>query len=180
MNQRLSLKTMQERLVQRLNEAHNQGVSTVWLGVEVGARGCLLPLVQAGEILSWMSPNPVPYTKDWFRGVVNHRGELLGLIDLGLFMSQQLDESAPAPQEERLNQNTRLVGLNKALDVPVVLWVDRMVGLHGPAQFERCDPPPKDAPSWCGQRFIDRQQRVWQEINLVGLCGMSTFMTVAS
>lgn len=180
MSQRLSLKAMQERLAQRLQEARDQGVASVWLGVEVGTRACLLPLVQAGEILPWTPPHPVPYTQDWYHGVVNHRGDLLGLVDLAAFVAQQAGEPAPPPLADRLSQATRLVGVHKALDVPVVLWVDRLAGLHGPAQFEHCEPPPPDAPPWQGQRLIDRQQRPWQEINLMGLCAMPAFLSVAA
>ena len=96
------------------------------------------------------------------------------------FVAQQAGEPAPPPLADRLSQATRLVGVHKALDVPVVLWVDRLAGLHGPAQFERCEPPPPDAPPWQGQRLIDRQQRPWQEINLMGLCAMPAFLSVAA
>jgi twitching motility protein PilI len=180
MSKRLSLKAMQERLALRLQEARDQGVSSVWLGVEVNQRRCLLPLVQAGEIMSWIAPHPVPYTQPWYMGVVNHRGDLLGLLDLAAFLADQEDLPPPAPASERLGNESRLVGLHQALGINAVLWVDRLTGLHSPAQFVQCEAPPPEAAPWQGQRLTDNQQQVWQEINLMGLCSMPAFLAVSA
>ena len=180
MSKRLSLKAMQERLAQRLQEAKDQGVSAAWLGVEVSQQRLLLPLVQAGEILPWAPPHPVPYTQAWYRGVINHRGELLGLIDLAAFLASQGVLKEPAPAAERLGHDARLVGLSAALGVPAVLWVDRLAGLHSPSQFVHAAPPPQQAPAWQGQRLTDVQQQVWQEIDLTALASWPAFLQVAA
>ena len=180
MSKRLSLQAMQERLAQRLQEARDQGLSAVWLGVEVAARRCLLPLVQAGEILPWTAPHPVPYTRHWFQGVVNHRGELLGLVDFAAFLAAEEGAAPPPPLAERLASGTRLVGLHPALGVNAVLWVDRLAGLHGAAQFTDCEPPPPAAPPWQGQWLTDAAGQRWQEIRLLELCRTPAFLSVAA
>lgn len=180
MSKRLSLKAMQERLALRLQEAKDQGMSAVWLGVEVAQRHFLLPLVQAGEILPWSAPHPVPYTQPWYGGVINHRGELSGLIDLAAFLAAEGALPALAPADQRLSHDARLVGLNAALGVPAVLWVDRLAGLHSPGQFVHAAPAGHQAPAWEGQRLTDNSQRVWQEIDLIGLTSHPAFLHVAA
>ena len=180
MSKRLSLKAMQERLALRLQEAKDQGMSAVWLGVEVAQRHFLLPLVQAGEILSWSAPHPVPYTQPWYGGVINHRGDLCGLVDWAAFLAAHGQLQGLAPADQRLSHDARLVGLNAALGVPAVLWVDRLVGLHSPGDFVHAEPPEAWAPAWQGQRLTDTTQRVWQEIDLIGLTSDPAFLQVAA
>lgn len=180
MSKRLSLKAMQERLALRLQEAKDQGMSAAWLGVEVAQRHFLLPLVQAGEIFPWVAPHPVPYTQPWYGGVINHRGELLGLIDWAAFLAAQGVLPGVAPADQRLSHDARLVGLNAALGVPAVLWVDRLAGLHSPGDFVSAEPPGDQAPAWQGQRLTDATRRTWQEIDLIGLTADPTFLQVAA
>lgn len=178
MAKRQSLKELQERLAQRLTAARSEGVTASWLAVEVGGQPCLLPLVQSGEIFPWTPVQTVPYTRPWYVGVANLRGGLFGVIDLASLLNAAAG-SAPAVSD-RVTSESRLVSLHAALGVNAVLWVDRLLGLRGPASFVRVEDAPAQAPRWATRVLVDAQAGAWQELDLQALVNDTAFLAIAA
>ena len=82
MANREALRELQTRLASRLQAARTEGVSVAWLAVSAAGINYLLPLGQSGEIFSSSNVQAVPYARNWFRGVLNIRGGLYGVVDM--------------------------------------------------------------------------------------------------
>ena len=179
-NKRQSLKDLQERLAQRLSAAKTQAVSASWLAVEVDQSRYLLPLVQSGEIFPWTSIQVVPYTHDWYAGVVSLRGGLHGVIDLlclpGLKSAAAGERVSPA---DRVSSESRLVSLHAGLGVNAVLWVDRLLGLRNPAMFAALGEPTPESPRFSPRTLIDHQGVAWHELDLQLLSTSPEFLAIA-
>lgn len=158
-----ALRELQGRLAQRLQSVQADQPVRSWLAVRAGGRGFLFPLDQAGEIFP-PAPDlqPVPHTREWFSGVANLRGGLVGVVDLAAFFG------LPVVPEERTD--ARLVGFNASLDINCALLVDRLAGLRNESGLE-LEPPTGEGlrPAFVGGRFRDAQGGLWQEILLAAL-----------
>ncbi|MCZ2497301.1 chemotaxis protein CheW [Xylophilus sp. Kf1] len=183
MANRQALRELQSRLASRLQAARDEGPSVAWLAVEAQATGYLFPLGQAGEIFAWTAVQPVPYTRPWFLGVANLRGNLAGVVDFAAFLAS----AGPAPQAaspptarrtDTPRADASLVTFNAALGVQCALAVDRLAGLRGGEAFVAVAPRAADAPAWHGSAYTDAQQRRWQEIDLPLLAEDPRFLDI--
>lgn len=174
MANREALRQLQERLASRMAAVRHEAPARAWLAVEVAGQGLLFPLHEAGEIFALAGTQPVPHTQPWFFGVVNLRGGLHGVVDLGVFLGLR-PRSAVA-------EGARLVLLNPALGVNCALLVDRLAGLRdaGQLQAEAAEVQAESQrPVFAGQRWRDTGGRVWQEIELAALAGHEQFLAVS-
>jgi twitching motility protein PilI len=180
MANRQALRELQSRLASRLQAARSEGPSVAWLAVEAGDAGYLFPLGQAGEIFSWTAVQPVPYTRPWFLGVANLRGNLAGVVDLSNFLAYSHSYAvASAPiRADALRADASLITFNAALGAQCALVVDRLAGLRGGEAFVSVSPRADDAPDWYGSIYTDPQQRRWQEIDLQALAEFPRFLDI--
>lgn len=178
MANREAIRELQARLASRLQTARNEGLSISWLAVQSRGFNYLFPLAQSGEIFPITSLQPVPYVRTWFRGVVNLRGGLYGVVDLARFVSADVTAAevsvAPTPTE------AVVVTLNAALDVNCALLVETLAGLRNPAAFTAAQAPDSDAPVYFGNRFTDGSGECWQEINLQTLSQLPRFLNITA
>jgi twitching motility protein PilI len=175
-NNRVALRDLQARLAQRLEQARGQATVAGWLAVEVFGQGYLLPLAQAGEIFPFTLPMKVPYTQDWFAGVVNLRGGVYGVVDLRRFL---LGSSAAARTELSRNQS-RYVAFNSALELNCVLMVDGLAGLRNPQSFVHEQAANEGGAEYLGPQLVDEQGRLWQEIDMQKLATDEQFLSVSA
>ena len=178
MANREAIRELQARLASRLRTARHEGLSVSWLAVKSGGLNYLFPLAQSGEIFPITSLQPVPYARPWFRGVVNLRGGLYGVVDLARFVSGDLS-SAGASVAPMVTEAV-VVTLNTALDVNCALLVDALAGLRNPEVFTAAQAPGKDAPPYFGNRFTDANGEFWQEINLQTLSQLPRFLNITA
>ena len=171
---KLVLRELQARLAERMERAREQASVSGWLAVELGSHGYLLALTQAGEIFSMTNVQRVPYTQPWFWGVANLRGSLYGVVDAHHFIFGQ----PAAGRTEYSKGQSRLVALNPALDLNVVLMVDRMAGLRRVESFVHQIEPEGQRPAFFGPVLVDQQGRRWQELDLQKLAQDPHFLTV--
>lgn len=176
MANRDALREFQSRLAGRLQDARAAGGAASWLAVYAQDAGYLFPLNHANEIFPWSVPQRVPHAKAWFAGVVNLRGGISGVVDLGAFISGR--ESAP--RNELQQSQSRLISFNEALGVNCALLVDRLAGLKGVESFVESFAPATDAPAYFGHRYIDEQGSSWQEINLQSLASSPAFLSISA
>ena len=176
MSSKEALRAFQARLAARLQEAHTAGVGASWLAVEAGSARRLFPLSHAGEIFSHRAWQRVPYSKDWFLGVVNLRGGLLGVVDLAAF----LDPAHPGHRDPAGLTACRLVSLNPLFEMHCALLVDRLLGLRTVDAFVRSTPAADGAPAYFGPLFTDDQGLDWREINLQTLSQFPAFLSIGA
>jgi len=171
-----ALRDLQNRLSERLRSAQTQTVAMAWLAVVIGPSHYLFPLSQSGEIFSLTGVARVPYTRPWFSGVVNLRGGLYGVVDLAVFMEHS---TASSRSEQALSQ-ARLISVNVDLGINCAFAVDALMGLRRAESFTAEQPLPDGSPSYFGHRFLDREDRPWQEINLQALTQMPGFLAIGT
>jgi twitching motility protein PilI len=176
MANREALRELQVRLASRLQAARSEGMSVAWLAVRVGGQNLLFPLGQSGEIFPLSSLQPVPYSQTWFRGVINIRGGLYGVVDLAGFMATQTSQARTAPTV----QEPSVVTLNIALEVNAALQVDGLLGLRGADAFASSSSPESGAPAYFGNQFLDIAGEHWQEIDLRILSQTPQFLSISA
>jgi len=175
MANREALRELQTRLASRLQAARTEGTSvSSWLAVESAGNFYLLPLGQSGEIFPWVSVQAVPYTQNWFLGVANLRGGLVGVVDLAGLLG------SPTPRTEQALAEANLLAFNAALDVNAALLVDRLAGLRGTDAFVASEPPAADSPAFYGTTYIDSGGTRWQELNLQTLSQHPAFLSISA
>ena len=172
MANREALRDLQARLATRLQTAQSEGMSVAWLAVRAGGNNFLLPLAQSGEIFPAHSLQPVPYVREWFKGVLNVRGNLLSVVDLAAFVAGDTGGDAAVPQVA--GTDASVVTLND------LLKVDALAGLRGSDAFQSTLEPQVPAPEYFGGRFVDVDGVSWQEINLRSLAQSSRFLNISA
>ena len=178
MANREAIRELQTRLASRLQAARGEGLSVSWLAVRSGGMNFLLPLAQSGEIFPLSALQPVPYSMPWFRGVVNLRGGLFGVVDTAAFVATDM------PQQGVLTATPGaaavVVTLNAALDVNCAMLVDALAGLRNPDSFTSAQAPAEGAAAYLGNRFTDADGHAWQEINLQTLSQFPRFLNITA
>ncbi len=147
-----------------------------WLALRVGGKNLLFPLGQSGEIFPLTSLQPVPYARDWFRGVINIRGGLYGVVDLAGFIAGDMGGVRTEPAAQDLS----VVTLNVALEVNCALQVDGLLGLRGGDAFTSSAAAEPGAPAYFGHQFIDSAGEQWQEIDLRILSQTPQFLSISA
>jgi twitching motility protein PilI len=179
MAKREALRELQARLAKRLQAAQSEGIAVTWLAVRSGGNNYLLPLAQSGEIVALSQLQAVPYSKRWFRGVLNVRGNLVGVVDMARFVavSSGTDgHTAGAPD----GTEASVVTLNAQLEVNCGLQVDSLAGLRGSDAFASSTAAPAGAPEYFGPCHTDKEGQRWQEINLRALAQSPTFLSIGA
>ncbi len=176
MANREALRELQSRLASRLQAARTEGMSVAWLALKVGGKSLLFPLGQSGEIFSLANLQPVPYARDWFRGVINIRGGLYGVVDLAAFIATDMGITRSEPPSQDLS----VVTLNVALEVNCALQVDGLLGLRGGDAFVSSSAADPGAPPYFGNQFRDSAGEQWQEIDLRILSQTPQFLSISA
>jgi len=159
------LQDYQAMLARRLREARNLPAVDSYLGVLVGQRGWLLPLMETGEVLEMRQPASVPLTQPWYRGLVNARGNLLGVIDFGMYCGD-----GPTP----VQPGSKIVVLSRHVERACGIIATRVVGLRHAVDLT---PAGGDAPEdWQGARHADKEGREWQVLDIGQLLASPGFL----
>jgi twitching motility protein PilI len=164
--------TLQNQLSESGKEMVYSHSSPSWLAVKVSGHGFLLPLSQAGEIYPWVEPHRVPYTNDWFLGVVNLRGSLCGVTSLARYMMidhQPLKSEQVGAHSTAAVQDKRLIAFHPVFDINTVLAVDQLAGLRSINQMTAT------AEIGC---YIDADQQIWQQMDLSFLAQHPRFISI--
>jgi twitching motility protein PilI len=175
MANREALRELQTRLAARLQAARTEGLSVRWLAAHVGGLRYLFPLAQCGEIFPWTPVQPAAYTQPWFMGVANLRGGLCGVVDLERFVAPD----APARTDAVLSECS-LLSFSGAMELNCALLVDQLGGLRGTESFTAAVPPAADAPVYFGHVHTDAAGVRWQEINLLALSQLPSFLSISA
>ena len=164
---RLDLRTFQQELATRLVSKTAAQVESSRLGFTCGESNWLVRLADAGEVVAVPQVSAVPLTKRWFVGVANIRGNLYSVIDFAAYLGV---ESGAAGRPGRLVLFGPRVGEFRA-----GLVVQKVVGLRNLSELAPAAAP-TDARDWFGQRWMDADGSVWQEIDLARLVKDAAFL----
>ncbi len=170
-----SLQSFQQQLAQRLQNAQKSNRSAKsYLACATGRQRWLFDFAHTDEILSGQQPSSVPFTRAWYLGLVSHRGQLIGVIDLEGFTGAD-----PRPWQ----QSDRLLVLSRTLPVPCAIRVTQMIGVidqaHlNPAPLDPVIDSPKP-PSWVPHSFVHSDGSHYQGVDLMTLMAMSSFLDIA-
>jgi len=177
-NKHERMRDFQDRITQRLAVAQEGSLTAKWLAASIGAERYIFPLAQSGEIVPTATITHLPYTKDWFLGVINSRGRIYGVVDLAAYI--EFASPTRGPEKNRPNRptDTSFLGLNPMLGTNTVFGIEKIHGLKALEDFIESDEPDTNKPDWIGQKFIDMSQTTWQEINLQRLVQAPAFLNI--
>ena len=170
-----SLQSFQQQLAQRLQFAQKSTRSAKsYLACATGRQRWLFDLTHTDEILGGEQLTPVPFTRDWYLGLISHRGQLIGVIDLEGFAGAD-----PKPWL----QGDRLLALSSALPVPCAIRVTQMIGVIDQAHLNPAHVNPKvpsaTPPSWAPHSFTDSDGSHYFGVDLMMLMAQPSFLDIA-
>ncbi|HZG19579.1 MAG TPA: chemotaxis protein CheW [Herbaspirillum sp.] len=170
---REGLEQFQASLLARMAASAHESMQSRRLAVAMGSRRCLVPLSQAGEIvpLAGRTITPVPATRSWFRGLLNIRGNLIGLADLiGL---------AGAPAQPVVAGSHALL-LAPGVAPQCGLLVSAVLGLRDISEMVRISKNVEDGIRILGvnRRYKDGSGQQWDELDLAQVSRDSSFLQV--
>lgn len=165
-----TLQAFQRQLTQRVQQARSERVTAQsCLAVSTGVRRWLLDLAHTAEMLPVTEMTPVPFTRDWYMGLINHRSQLTGVIDLDAFVGAST---------AGWQSGDRLLALSPALPLRCAIRVTQVSGVVDRSRFSAM---PRDAmqPDWCAQSFSDADGLRWDWVDLPALMQTPAFLDIA-
>jgi len=183
MSKRLNLREFQQNLIDRLQDNDLSAARVTTLGVQVAGRNCLVDMVDISEVLPLPRLTPVPFTKPWFRGVANVRGNLYGVVDVAAYAhsgaaASSFDTSGGSGQAASTSSgqasgdaNNRILLVAEKFAFNAALLIDRVLGL-------------RDAQKWNqividGQtEYCDEQGASWRKLDVHGLLEQAEFLQI--
>lgn len=166
---RSRLRQYQVTLLERMQAAKaGTGNAGRELGVLLGGRRCLLDLTQVGEIVPFQAVTAVPLSQDWYRGLANIRGNLVGVIDLARYMGEA--GSQPGP-------DSRLVTFATHLGFNCAILAGRVLGLRNLDEMVE-QATDSGQPAWGSQQFNDREGQQWTRLDLAELVREARFLQI--
>lgn len=165
MSKRLNLREFQQRLNDRLQDKNLAASRISTLGVQIAGNNWLVEMTDIGEVLPLPELTFVPLTKHWFRGVVNVRGNLYGVVDMAAYLGKQPVSGAA---ENRIMLVADRHGFNSAL------LVDRVLGLRDARVWRQADQT--------GQKvYHDEQNNAeWRKLDIPALLAQAEFLQVSN
>lgn len=162
MSKRLNLREFQQNLINRLQVSDLSAARASTLGVEIAGRSWLVDMVDISEVLPLPRLTAVPFTKPWFRGVANVRGNLFGVADMAAY---QHAGAASGSANNRILLVAGRYAFNAALQV------DRVLGL-------------RDAQVWQQHEvnghteYLDEHGVSWCKLDVRGLLEQADFLQI--
>ncbi len=155
---RTRLREFQARLVERMQAVSSGAQAQAnLLGVMIGEQRYLLSLQQAGEILTVGAIAEVPLTQPWFLGLMNVRGNLMSVIDFAAFHGE-------TPTE--IEKDSRIVAFAPSMSFNCGLLVSRVLGLRNVDEMGPYSSIADGAAPWAARQYLDRDTRIWTELDL--------------
>lgn len=154
----VDLREFQRQLWHRIEQSSATLPEDQRLGVLAGGEQWLIDLRGVEAVMPLGTVSEIPTVKSWLCGLVNVRGDLVSVIDLGLFAGLR-----PTARD----MNARLILLSPAFGVTAGLLVAQTIGLKNPRAFET-QPKAVGLPAWIIAQRLDANGSVFNELD-VGL-----------
>ncbi len=166
---RQALRDFQQALAQKTQQAQSKSAKEdLRLAVQTGDLHWLIQLSHSKEVIALNDLCTVPWTQDWFLGLVHHRGHMMGVIDLPGFMGKPV-----AP----LAASDRLLLLSESLNAPCALRLSKLNGMVNLAELST-QTASAEVAAWMGKNYLDREGQSWRAIDLQALTHEPTFLEI--
>lgn len=164
MSNRINLRQFQQQLTDRMQAKRQAGEQASTLGIQVGGDLWLVEMCDISEVLPIPPITTVPFTKPWYCGVANVRGNLYSVVDLAAFMGQA---------EVLRDGRSRVLLVAQKFSLNAGLLVNRVLGLRNIRTWRRSE---------VGGRvqYEDQQGQVWRQLNVSRLLKQPDFLHVES
>jgi twitching motility protein PilI len=170
MARRINLRDFQQALLERLHEVENAPASISKLGFLVGSERWLVSIDATEEVLPMPRVAPFPFTRPWFLGVSNVRGNLIGVVDFLHFLTDAALPRAP---------HNRVIVLAGASGARFGVLVSRMLGLRRSEELRnRHEAAPASA--LVAAVYEDADGSVWNELDVAALLSDRRFIDVGA
>jgi twitching motility protein PilI len=171
MARKTNLREFQQRVNQRLAEAHQRKAVASKLGFLVAGQNWFVNLDEVSEVIPVPPLISVPLTASWYGGIANVRGNLFSVVDFAAFQGR---EPASGSSLER-----RVILISDKLVAGSGIIVSRMLGLRNPEQFERLGIDGEPMP-WLAGIYRDSVGVQWRELDMRSLVNAASFLNVAA
>jgi twitching motility protein PilI len=162
MSKRLNLLEFQQSLIDRLQVSDLSASRLTTLGVQIAQQFWLVEMTDISEVLPLPKVTAVPFTKPWFRGIANVRGNLYGVVDM---VSYQAGGMVSGDTNNRVLLVSERYGFNAAL------LVDRVLGLHDARNWSQSEDS--------GQLvYLDEKGVSWRKLDVSGLLAQQEFLQI--
>lgn len=162
MAKRTNLREFQQNLSNRMNAKDRASDRVSSLGVLVGAQNWLINMADLSEVMPMPPMTEVPFSKGWFLGVANVRGNLYGIADLAAY---QKKGTASGDMANRVLLIATRHGFNTAL------LVDRVLGL-------------RDTQNWQHDteqdQYLDSQGTAWRKLDVAEMLQQTDFLQIGA
>lgn len=165
MSKRLNLREFQQGLIDRLQAADTAEARVSTLGIQIAGRNWLVEMSDISEVLPLPPLTVVPFTKPWFRGVANVRGNLYSVIDMAAY-----ERSGVASGDI----HNRILLVSGRYGVNAALLVDRVLGLRDARMWQQTEGIDKQA------EYFDEHGASWRKLDLHGLVEQAEFMQIGN
>ncbi len=164
MPKRINLRQFQQQLTDRMQSKGQAGEQASALGIQIGEDLWLVEMGDIREVLPIPPITTVPFTRLWYCGVANVRGDLYGVVDLAAFMGQT---------EVLRDGRSRVLLVAQKFSLNVGLLANRVLGLRNIRTWRRSE---------AGGRvqYQDQQGQIWRQLNVSMLLKQPDFLHVES
>jgi twitching motility protein PilI len=173
MARRQSLQEFQARLARRLADPAADAPGTDWLGIAWRGVHALLPLSQAGEVVSPVALQPIPHTAPWVLGVAALRGGIGLVVDWVALLGLTRPTPAVAAEDDGAMY---WISLGRDAGTPAALCADRLLGLHSRGAFVPMPEPWPGGDAPVVRAWADATGQRWHEIDLERLAQSPDFL----
>ncbi len=170
MSKRLNLREFQQNLIDRLQINDLSAARVDTLGVQIAGRDWLVDMVDISEVLPLPALTGVPFTKPWFRGIANVRGNLYSVADIAAYEDSGATTSTGSGQASG-DAGNRVLLVAERFEFNAALLVDRVLGLH-------------DARNWSQSEvdgrveYRDEEGASWHKLDVRGLLEQAEFLQI--
>ena len=162
MSDHLNLRQFQQKLNGRMQNKGPAGEQLSTLGIQIGGEFWLVEMSDISEVLPIPPITTVPFTKRWYCGVANVRGNLYSVVDLAAFMGQV---------DVLHDGRSRVLLVAQKFPVNSGLLVSRVLGLRNIRTWGRSETNGKT-------QYEDPQGQTWQHLNVSKLLQRPDFLHV--
>ncbi len=165
-----TLREFQQQLTQRMQQAHREhAAAQSCMAISTGTRRWLFDLAHTTELLPLTDLTPVPFTRDWYLGLISHRSQLTGVIDL---------EAFAGASQAQWQTGDRLLALSHALSIRCAIRVVQVIGIVDRKRFIET-PVDTLQVDWCPRAYVDTEGLHWHWVNLPALMNTPAFLDIA-
>ncbi|TAN78626.1 MAG: chemotaxis protein CheW [Gallionella sp.] len=162
MSKRLNLHEFQQHLTDRPQERDLPVAQASTLLVRIAGENWLVDMADIGEVLPLPQLAVVPFTKPWFRGVANVRGNLYGVADMAAYRH---NGAASGDTDNRILLLAERYAFNAAL------LVDCVLGLRDTRNWRQDEVD--------GQtEYYDERGEPWRKLDVRGLLEQAEFLQI--